>query len=255
MNIPSRLFLLLALLGQFLISGCATAKMDAPLPAVEPGVDTKIPYPGYLGYMQVYLPENYDEDEDWPVIIYYHGYKSRPNTAIFRAVTGGEDFIIVGVNYAKREFYQRLADNQVNHELWHFNQIIESLDRTYSIDKKRLFLSGYSQGGYTTALLGEFLLPQVKGLIILGAGRKNDFAPSDIAGLANKPIFIGAGDKDVPHGVRARQAAKSYLDWQADVTLELWYNMDHLNGFQIYMKNPKARYNIQNWLKKHAELE
>jgi predicted esterase len=237
------------------LTSCAAKLPNNVFSGVEPGIDQAVTYPGFLGYTQLYIPTNYDSSKKWPLIIYYHGFKSRPNTAIMRALTEGKDYIILGINYANRDFYQSLADDKVNSELWHLNRTLEALQESYSVDSNHIFMAGYSQGGYATSRLGELILPQLKGLMLLGAGRnKQDLNPPNIEDLTHKPIFIGAGDKDLVHGARARQAARNYLNWGADVTYEVWHDKDHFAGFRIYIEQQNARYNVQNWLKKHTKL-
>ena len=89
-------------------------------------------------------------------------------------------------------------------------------------------MGGYSQGGYSTTVLGEQLLEQLAGFLILGAGRRDvDMNPPPTELIRGHPVFYGAGELDDPHYQRAKRAAQLYTEWGADVTFEGWPDETH----------------------------
>jgi hypothetical protein len=97
------------------------------------------------------------------------------------------------------------------------------------------------------------MLPELSGLIILGAGRGwgSGQAPKQRL-IADKPVFIGAGEKDDPHGVRAQVAAMDYYRWGADITLEIWPDTDHFAGWRWYQDDPARGAGLLEWLQRHS---
>ena len=70
--------------------------------------------------------------------------------------------------------------------------------------------------------------------------------------IEDKPIFIGAGEFDRPHGLRARGAAASYARWGAVVSIEQWPGTDHIAGWSWYVEDPMRAYNLRAWLRETA---
>ena len=137
------------------------------------GSEWQIAWPGYHGRVTVYVPEDYTPVGAWPVIAYYHGYSDRlgPNTRIMRAVTGGIGFIIIGMDYGNARYYETLDRGHLRAERRRLREILELVKTCLSINRDALFIGGYSQGGYASANLGERMLDEVAGIILLGAGR------------------------------------------------------------------------------------
>lgn len=77
-----------------------------------------------------------------------------------------------------------------------------------NVDTERVFIARSSQGRYHESLLG--------------AGRYAvDRKPPSMESIRGKPIFIGAHEHD-SHTPLARDAARIYRSWGADVAYEEW---------------------------------
>ena len=88
-------------------------------------------------------------------------------------------------------------------------------------------MGGHSNGGYSTSVLGEQLLDELAGLLILAAGRwrlpGERYTPCAIKEkLRGKPIYIGIGENGKAHKPYAEKAVQIYKAWGADVTFEVW---------------------------------
>ena len=96
-------------------------------------------------------------------------------------------------------------------------------------------------------------LADLAGLIILGAGRGwgETRAPKQRL-IADKPVFIGAGDSDSSHLDRAKAAAMDYSRWNADVTLEIWPDTDHMAGWRWYQEETGRGSYLREWLIRHS---
>jgi len=175
-----------------------------------------------MGYYLVYVPRGYGADGAWPAVFFYHGLGGQPQTELLRDAVDGEGTIIVGMGYyaAGMEGYQYLKTRDV--EI--LEHVLGELEGRLSIDPRRVFVSGFSKGGfYASALLNE--RPDLlAGAVILGAGARTEAA--DPKALAGKHVFIGCGDAD-PFGEDAVSAVRYYCDLGCKVTYERWRDTGH----------------------------
>ena len=181
----------------------------------------------------VYIPEGYASKRSYPLIFCYHGAGGDITTWPFYEVTGGNGFIILGMEYIGLDAGRR-TPQWVRREKAQFFEVLEMVSKRLNIDPDLIFMGGYSQGGYHTTLLGEQVLDKLAGLIILGAGRFFiDHTPPG-RNIGNKPVFIGVGEKDEVHNPRAKRAAGNYKRWGADVTFEEWAGVGHGIGTPVF---------------------
>ena len=203
---------------------------DMPMSAAEllPGAEVGITTPKAGKTFRLYVPVDYTDKRPFPVIFCYHGYRGKATTWPFKQVTKGEGFIVVGMNYATDGYYNGLSPTETAPEKAFFNEVVALVSAHLNIATDYIFMGGYSQGGYSTTVLGEQLLEQLAGFIIFGAGRRNvDMNPPPTELIRGHPIFYGAGELDDPHYPRAKRASGFYTEWGADVTFEGWENETH----------------------------
>ena len=201
----------------------------AEIPTVSPGKEVRITAPKTGKTFLLYVPVDYTDKRPFPVIFYYHGYRGTATTGMFRQITKGKGFIIVGMNYATDDYYKgHLPPTKTAPEKAFFNEVVALVSARLNIARDYIFMGGYSQGGYSTTVLGEQLLEQLAGFLILGAGRRDvDMNPPPTELIRGHPVFYGAGELDDPHYQRAKRAAQLYTEWGADVTFEGWSDETH----------------------------
>ena len=191
-----------------------------------PGI-YRLEAPKAKNFFFVYVPQDYTSDRAWPVIFCYHGAGGSATTWPFQQVTHGEGFIVVGMNYATEAYSHGLGRERTGPEQAFFTEALSIISSQLNINPKMVFMGGYSQGGYSTTILGEQLLDQLAGLIILGASRSYvDRYPPPAKLIAGKPIFIGVGENDERNS-QARETVQIYKHWGADVTFEEWPGAGH----------------------------
>ena len=205
--------------------------IDVPMSDAEllPGKEIRITAPKTGKTFLLYVPLDYTDKRPFPVLFYYHGYRGTATTGMFRHITKGKGFIIVGMNYATDDYYKgHLPPTKTAPEKAFFYEVLALVSARLNIAKDYIFMGGYSQGGYSTTVLGEQLLDRLAGFLILGAGRRNvDTEPPPAELIRGHPIFFGAGELDDPHYLRAKRASEFYTEWGADVTFEGWENETH----------------------------
>ena len=212
----------------FLFCSILTADVTTSHEALLPGAEVGVTAPKAGKTFRLYVPVDYTDNRPFPVIFCYHGYRGKATTWPFKQVTKGEGFIVVGMNYATDIYYNKLLPTETALDKAFFNEVVKLVSARLNIARDYIFMGGYSQGGYSTTVLGEQLLEQLAGFLILGAGRRNvDMNPPPTELIRGHPIFYGAGEQDDPHYPRAKRASGFYTEWGADVTLEGWENETH----------------------------
>ena len=201
---------------------------SADIPTVSPGKEVRITAPKTGKTFLLYVPVDYTDKRPFPVIFYYHGYRGTATTGMFRHITKGKGFIIVGMNYATNLYYNELLPTEIAPEKIFFDEALALISTRVNVAQDYIFMGGYSQGGYSTTVLGEQMLDRLAGRLVLGAGRRDvDMNPPPAELIRGHPVFYGAGALDDPHYARAERAVQLYTEWGADVTFESWPDETH----------------------------
>ena len=207
-----------------LFCGTLAADTSEMLPGTEVRITARQTEKTFL----LYVPIDYTDKRPFPVIFCYHGYNGTATTWPFKQVTKGHGFIVVGMNYATDTYYKTLKPTETAAEKRFFDEVLALLSTRLNIATAYIFMGGYSQGGYSTTVLGEQLLDRLAGRLVLGAGRRDvDMNPPPMELIRGHPIFFGAGELDDPHYPRAKRASQFYKEWGADVTFEGWQDETH----------------------------
>ena len=195
----------------------------------------------------VYVPTDYTEEKSWPVIFCYHGKSGQPTTWPFRQATRGEGFIIIGMGYFPRpkgKIRKGQYSNYVKSERRSVLEVKRYVREHLRIDEKRLFVTGFSMGGWHSSLLLESGPKVWAGGVIFAAGRSRNVnavtTAANKSALRGKPIYIGAGENDV-NLKPAKKAAAYYRQLGAEVTFEEFKGRGH--GF-----DPSGSEILYNWL-------
>ena len=200
----------------------------ADISTVSPGTEVRITAPKTGKTFLLYIPVDYTDKRPFPVIFCYHGYRGTATTWPFKQVTKGEGFIVVGMNYATDTYYNKLRFTETAKEKIFFDEALEIVSTRVNVAQDYIFMGGYSQGGYSTTVLGEQLLNRLAGNLVLGAGRCYvDMNPPPAELIRGHPFFYGVGELDDPHYPRAKRALQFYTEYGADVTFEGWKDETH----------------------------
>jgi len=186
---------------------------------IETGTDA-------AGYYTVYVPLDYTPDEAWPILFYYHGLGGSPTTNVIRAAGNDRYFIVVGMDYHKAGFPDGF-DYLQSHDIPTLKRILADLRGHLSIDPDRVFVGGFSKGGYYSCELLRLVPDLLAGALVLGAGC---LEPEWNGGeLPAKRVFIGIGDRDGRLS-KAVWTARRFKQLGADVTFETWPGVGHSVG-------------------------
>lgn len=226
------------------------------IPTVLPGEERRITAPKTEKTFLLYVPIDYTDKRPFPVIFCYHGYRGTATTWPFKQVTKGEGFIVVGMNYATDTYYNKLRFTETAQEKIFFDEALEIVSTRVNVAKEYIFMGGYSQGGYSTTVLGEQLLDRLAGNLVLGAGRcYGDMNPPSAELIRGHPFFYGVGELDDPHYPRAKRALQFYTECEADVTFEGWKDETHKLSPQWMTKTKMRKWLITYGPMKQVESE
>lgn len=225
--------------------------LAAEIPTMSPGKEVHIAAPKTGKTFLLYIPVDYTGKRPFPVIFCYHGYRGSATTWPFKQVTKGQGFIVVGMNYATDAYYHKLRFTTTGPEKIFFDEALEIISTRVNVDPDYIFMGGYSQGGYSSTVLGEQLLDRLAGNLVLGAGRCYvDMNPPPAELIREHPFFYGVGKLDDPHYLRAERAVRLYTEWGADVTFEGWESETHKLSPQ-WMTKTKMR----EWLVAYGPMK
>ena len=172
-----------------------------------------------------------------------------PNLRIMLAVTGGQDYLLVGMNYRTKRFYEQLDRRNLRLEVGHFEEVLEQIAACRPVNRRAVFLAGYSQGGYAISMIGEQRVDRIAGMVLLGSGRRHAKMYLEEAEVVKGlPLFFGAGENDKTHYYLAKVSAQLYALLGAEVTMETWPDTNHGEGWAWYQKDPQRGVNLKSWL-------
>lgn len=200
-----------------------------------------------------FFPEGYDTDPNkrWPVLISLHGSGER---FIKPEELRDHYFFTKMLAITKKEAPMVVVIPQCPVDEWwlpvRVNDLLDEVLAKYRIDPDRVYLNGYSMGGYGTwATAIEY--PERFAAIepICGGGD-----PADAARLINIPTWAFHGEKD--NTVPASES-KVMVDAQkavgCDVKLTLYPELDH-NCWEATFANPEALKWLLQHVRKNAQI-
>ena len=208
---------------------------------------------GVYGYIRISVPPEPPPEAGYPVVFYYHGASTnlKPNVRIMHAVTGGHDYLLVGMNYRKKHFYTNLDRRNLRLEISHFEEALEKVAACRPVNRKAVFLAGYSQGGYAISMIGEQRVASIAGMVFLGSGRRHaKMYMEEAEAVKGLPMFFGAGENDDPHFHYAVTSAQLYSLMGAEVSMESWPETNHGAGWSWYIEYPARGAGLKDWLDK-----
>lgn len=134
----------------------AAMKIDAQSssPITSATLDWKVNRSGELKYL-LYLPPDYKSasERKWPLMLFLHGAGERGSDVQRVAIHGPLSLVKQGTNFP----FIIVAPQCPSGQIWESEPLLQLLDSTekqYRVDPKRIYLTGLSMGGYGTWQLG-----------------------------------------------------------------------------------------------------
>ncbi|MDD5070142.1 MAG: PHB depolymerase family esterase [Candidatus Omnitrophica bacterium] len=191
----------------------------------------------------LYLPKEYDSLKKWPLIVALHPSTGRGNVMIDRFV-----------DLADKKGYLIACPNSRDSAYWYYNEgndilrMIDAIEEEYSIDSKRVFLTGFSAGAGLTYCLGLNNY-EVFRAIAPFSGPFKTLEEDGVVSLSNSPT------KHIPvlivHGIDDNLLSIGYSDYAYKRLLEFGYDVSirRINGLGHEYKD-NVNPIIINWFEK-----
>jgi len=143
----------------------------------------------------LYLPEDYDKQDKWPLLLFLHGAGERGNNLDLvkkhgppKLVENGKEFpfIVVSPQCPKNRWWQPTE----------LIALLEAISNQYNVDADRLYVTGLSMGGFGTWRLAAYAPHRFAAIAPICGGGEKYWARR----FAHLPVwaFHGAKDNAVP---------------------------------------------------------
>jgi hypothetical protein len=196
-------------------TGAITPKCVAPLFAPGGRLEEKNgAYSFVARNYAVQLPTNYDVNKAYPLMVGGGGCGGGPTESGggYNAGQGAGDAIRIGLSYTSMQSLGCFADGGnscaitaaddpacVNTpEVPYFYAMLADVEAKYCIDKSKVYLGGYSSGGWETYTLGCAAADVIRGILPVNGGLRNH-RPA-CTGPIPALMVTGANDPDNPVG-------------------------------------------------------
>ncbi|NGZ02634.1 MAG: hypothetical protein CV090_06255 [Nitrospira sp. WS238] len=139
--------------------------------------------------LSLFVPESYEAEKRYALVVCLHGFGFTGEEYLERWRTRlGEDYLLACPTYPSGAWFTRRAEELVL-------ETIRDVTRRYHIDPDRVFLTGMSNGGIGTWLIGMHHAPLFAGIAPMASGLDDVLMPF-LANLRSTPIYIIHGSKD-----------------------------------------------------------
>jgi len=149
----------------------------------------------------LYLPQDYGRDAQrrWPLIVFLHGSGERgtdpqrlTSIGLPQILQSRSDlpFVVVSPQLPPGDAWNDKGEM--------LDALVEWVEEQYAIDPQRIYLTGFSLGGFGTWALGLSSPDRFAALVPVagGWGFGGDAVPANICDLAAKPIWVFHGAQD-----------------------------------------------------------
>ena len=177
-----------------------------PAYAVQPGgsfPDQQLTVRGQRFQYSLYVPQSYQPSNSYPLILCLHGAGFTGEAYLERWQPRlGERYILACPTYPAGAWFTRKAEDLVL-------AVIDTVRQRYHIDSDRIFLSGMSNGGIGTWLIGMHHAPLFAGLAPMASGIDDVVFPF-LENLRSTPTYIihGKHDQIMPVDLSRKLAAE-----------------------------------------------
>ena len=157
---------------------------------------------------RLFVPQKYDRKKRYPLVVYLHGGGGVGNDNL-KQISGGNasliDFftqaatqtrhpaLVVAPQSSGDGWMERpLVNRNPTRQLKLVVELIDELSRTYSIDRKRLYVAGQSLGGFGTfAIVAEYPNLFAAGVPLCGGADE-----SKASSIIKTPLWVFHGEND-----------------------------------------------------------
>lgn len=223
-----------------LMSGASIQAEEKAQSGKQGAAELKTTIPVNMDYL-IYLPENYDEKEKWPLMLFLHGAGERGDNLDLVTVHGPPKLIKNGKQFPFIVVSPQCPEEQ----LWQpveLTALLNDIEKKYKVDKDRIYVTGLSMGGFGTWSLAAYTPYRFAALVpVCGGGEK-----FWVKKIKHVPIWVFHGAKDGAVPLERSQTLVDVLKKEkADVSFTIYPEAGHDSWTETY-NNPE----VYEWLLK-----
>ena len=164
----------------------------------DPGTQTPqkldVQVPVKMNYL-LYLPDEYDSIESWPLVLFLHGAGERGNDLELVKKHGPPKLAAEGKKFPFIIVSPQCAED-LSWEPIELTALLDQIIKTYNVDEDRIYVTGLSMGGFGTWRLAAYTPERFAAIAPICGGGEPFWAKR----YANLPtwVFHGALDTAVP---------------------------------------------------------
>lgn len=190
----------------------------------------------------LYLPENYEQQEQWPLLVFLHGAGERGDDLQKVKVHGPPRLIAEGHEFP----FIVVSPQCVSNQRWNPDAVahlVDHLCEKYKIDRQRMYLTGLSMGGYGTwATLAAHPKLFAAAAPICGGGD-----PNTVAQFKHVPLWVFHGAKDSVVPLRRSQEMVDALQAVGgNVKLTVYPEAEHDSWTESYANDELYQFLLQH---------
>lgn len=191
-----------------------------------------------LDYL-LYLPEDYDKKDSWPLMLFLHGAGERGDDLELVKKHGPPKLIAAG-----RQFPFIVVSPQCKPNRWweplELSTLLDEVTEKYKVDEDRIYVTGLSMGGFGTWRLAAYTPKRFAAIVPICGGGETYWTRR----FPHLPIWVFHGAKDSGVPLERSQAMVEALEKRAgNVQLTIYPEAGHDAWTETY-NNPK----LYEWL-------
>lgn len=181
----------------------------------------------------LYLPEDYEQQEKVPLMLFLHGAGERGDNQLDRVSIHGPPKLIK----AGRSFPCIVVSPQCPENRWweplELSALLDYIEANYKVDSSRIYVTGLSMGGYGTWALAQREPERFAAIAPVCGGGNSRFVKH--SGPWTTPVwaFHGAIDSVVPAN-ETLEMASAIREKGVDIKLTIYSDVDHNSWDQAY---------------------
>lgn len=186
----------------------------------------------HMDYL-LYLPEDYESKESWPLVLFLHGSGERGTDLELVRKHGPPKLIAEGKKFPCIIVSPQCPPGK-SWEAYELNALLDELCGTLKVDQERISVTGLSMGGFGTWQLANFAPARFSAIAPICGGGETRWARR----LSHLSIWIvhGAKDESVPV-IRSQEMADAIRDAGGHPQLTIYPEAQHDSWTETY-NNP-----------------
>ncbi|MEN8242827.1 MAG: alpha/beta hydrolase-fold protein [Chloroflexota bacterium] len=190
----------------------------------------------------LYIPENYDQKENWPLIVFFHGYGAYGGNLDLLIKQGGlPAFLEDNQNFEFVVLSPQLPSGRWGKYINPVDELLDHLNNTLSIDPNRYYLTGLSLGALGTWQYALEYPDRFAAIapIAGGVSFSDPPVPDNICTLKELSIWVFHGDADTTISPDSDKAVVAELEaCGADIKFTLYPDTDHAETWPLAYGDP-----------------